>query len=260
MPMASRAFAVRGTWPHPPIMRIALLDADLPQARRIAKALALADHSCGLFNACLPLLRALQRDGFDALIAACVSEADARALLASTRALQPALPVILMLARARHLVGCLHAGADDCIIQPVRADELLARTDALLRRVGLGRSRADKIETFDGYAFDATRLQVVANDGAAVQLTPKEFRFALLLFRNRSRPVSREHILAAVWGRDTRKPSRTVDTHASRLRVKLRLSPERGYRLLPLYGHGYCLEFVPAPRHALAYLGPHCAL
>jgi DNA-binding response OmpR family regulator len=240
-------------------MRIALLDLDLPQARRIAKALALADHSCGMFHGCVSLLRALQRDGFDTLIAACVSEADARALLASTRALQPTLPVILMLARARHLVGCLHAGADDCVIQPVRADELLARTDALLRRAGLGRSRTAKVETFDGYAFDAARLEVVADDGAAVQLTPKEFRFALLLFRNRSRPVSREQILAAVWGRDTGKPTRTVDTHASRLRVKLRLSPERGYRLMPLYGHGYCLELMPDPRHAIPPPGPHGA-
>ena len=81
--------------------------------------------------------------------------------------------------------------------------------------------------------------------GAAVDLTQKEFELAWFLFQNVGRLLSREHIQEAVWGRRMlASSSRSMDTHLSRLRIKLDLRPETGIVLTPVYNFGYRLEQV----------------
>jgi DNA-binding response OmpR family regulator len=98
-------------------------------------------------------------------------------------------------------------------------------------------------EVFGEYEFEpgAKRVHVRGN---AVTLTHKEFELALLLFKHLSRPLSRSHILDAIWKQAAAIPSRTMDTHVSMLRSKLGLRPENGYRLMPIYGYGYRLERI----------------
>jgi DNA-binding response OmpR family regulator len=116
---------------------------------------------------------------------------------------------------------------------------LLARVNALLRRAWPD-SAAESL-AFPPYRFDAAEARASVN-GEDVVLTQKEFAIALFLFRHTGRLVSRGHLFEAVWGRDAELSSRTVDTHVSRVRNKLRLRPENGYRLVPVYSFGYRLE------------------
>jgi DNA-binding response OmpR family regulator len=75
-----------------------------------------------------------------------------------------------------------------------------------------------------------------------VELTQKEFELAAFLFRNVGRMLSRGHILESVWGHGPELTTRTVDTHISRVRTKLELNPDHGWRLSAIYHFGYRLE------------------
>ena len=74
---------------------------------------------------------------------------------------------------------------------------------------------------------------------ALIVVGPKDLP---VLFRNIGRLLSRGHMLEAVWGRTANLATRTVDTHVSRVRSKLNLRPESGFRLVPTYNYGYRLE------------------
>ena len=99
------------------------------------------------------------------------------------------------------------------------------------------------------FEIDLDRRSVL-RAGKAVELTQKDFDLAVFLFRNVGNLVSRGHILESVWGRSPDLNTRTVDTHVSRLRAKLGLVPENGWRLSAVYQHGYRLETVAAPETA----------
>ena len=126
---------------------------------------------------------------------------------------------------------------DACIV-----DLMLPGMDgkALVRRAGLGDVHGTVFE-YDRFRFDLQR-QTVQDSGRLVELTQKEFQLALLFLNNIGKPLSRGHIREAVWGRDSEVPSRTMDTHVSRVRSKLTLRPESGYLLAPVYSYGYRLE------------------
>ena len=73
-------------------------------------------------------------------------------------------------------------------------------------------------------------------------LTIKEFDLSLFLFKHLGQLLSRGHILESIWGRSPELNTRTVDTHMSRIRNKLELSQESGFKLSSVYFYGYRLE------------------
>jgi two-component system, OmpR family, response regulator len=228
-------------------MRIALIEPDLQHARIVDRLVFANGHVCQHFVASTPFLQSARANFFDLLITEnWAGDHCAEDVIPRARNILPDLPVIVMLEAPREsqIVSALHAGADDCLGKPVRGPEMLARIHALMRRAGLRRPSNRRREVIGGYSFDAARFSVAFRDRTVV-LTPKEFRLALLLFNNLTRPVSRVHILEAVWSRGRDVPSRTIDTHVSRVRSKLELRPELGYCLTPLYGYGYQLDPIP---------------
>jgi DNA-binding response OmpR family regulator len=153
------------------------------------------------------------------------------------------VPVVFCTARTdeEDASDILRMGADDYIPKPVRYMEFMARVHALLRR----RKPRQSLLQFGNIEIDleGRRIRLA---GADVDLTQREFELAVILLRNVGRVLSREELLAGVWAREADVDTRTVDTHASRLRKKLGLAGESGLMLSSVYGQGYRLDTVQA--------------
>lgn len=160
------------------------------------------------------------------------------------------VPVVMLTSRTgdADVIEGLESGADDYIAKPIDGQVLLARVNAIGRRSYPGEPRGER-ERFGDYEFDAAS-ETVSFRGERVVLTAKEFSLALILFRNLTRSMSRAYLLESIWGRNPDLPTRTLDSHVSKIRSKLGLRPERGFRLTPIYSYGYRLEAVGAPAEA----------
>ncbi|MBX3690890.1 response regulator transcription factor [Dokdonella sp.] len=154
------------------------------------------------------------------------------------------LPIIFLTARGAEadIVRGLEVGGDDYLVKPPRRAELLARVSAVLRRHGGDDGGRDSLDVAP-YAIDFKRRRI-AFAGNEVELTQREFDLATFLFRRHGRIVSRDALLENVWNLTASVSTRTVDTHVSRLRKKLELNGEHGWRLAAIYQHGYRLEPV----------------
>lgn len=227
-------------------MRIAVLDDDRSQSDLVCQVLTSAGHTCHAFDSGKEMLNQLRRESYDMLIIHWqIPNVSGAEVIRWARERLPAnLPVLFMTSRSSEddIIAGLAAGADDYMIKPIRRGELVARVQALLRRAYPTQNAVEQIK-FGQYIFE-TRTGRLTMDGKPVELTQKEFDLALLFFRNIGRPLSRAYILEAVWARDVEIPSRTMDTHVSRVRSKLHLRPDHGFRLAPVYSYGYRLEQI----------------
>lgn len=226
-------------------MKIAVLDDDQVQLQAIAQVVENAGFRVTTFSRGQALISALRRDTFDLLILDWnLPDRSGLEILTWARSnLTPPPPMLLVTSRAddEDVVTGLNAGADDYLLKPLSSAVLEARVRALLRRAYDKPHSTGDLETIDDLVFNASTT-TITRSGQPITLTPKEFALARLLFRNLHRALSRTYLLATIWGNDPGLNSRSLDMHISRVRSKLSLRPQQGYRLTPVYSYGYRLE------------------
>jgi DNA-binding response OmpR family regulator len=164
-------------------------------------------------------------------------------VLQELRRQHSSVPVIILTARGTEddRVGGLRMGADDYMVKPFSARELLARVEAVLRR-SRGRPAEVLAVRLGRGTIDLARREVCWPGGARVELSETEAAILGLLATNRQRAVSREELLSRVWGIEPQGlETRTVDMHVARLRTKLRDPSGRPgpEAILTVRAHGY---------------------
>ncbi len=229
-------------------MRIALLEDDPAQTELMQSWLSEAGHHCHDYATGEALRTALGHDTYDLLIVDWnLPDTSGIEVVRWVRGeLDWDIPVLFITSRDREedIVTALNAGADDYMTKPPKQGETLARLQALGRRGNVQESQVD-LQEFPPYVINRAQRQLLV-DGEPVELTHKEFELVVLLFHNIGRLLSRSYMMETIWGTSVELNTRTVDTHVSRVRNKLGLRPERGWRLSAVYHHGYRLEQVDA--------------
>ena len=234
-------------------MRIALLEDDRELARLFQLWLEAADHSCTLFPTGQSFIKAATHDSFDLLLLDwMLPDINGDEVLKWVRShIDWHIPVIFVTVRdeEKDIVYALENGADDYLVKPVKTLELQARIMAVCRRSKINPAEKEILQ-IGGYTLNSSDRKLSRN-GVPIKLTNKEFELAAFLFRNAGRLLSRNHILDSVWGRGPGLNTRTVDTHASRIRNKLDLSGKFGLALKAVYHYGYRLENPSADNNSM---------
>jgi DNA-binding response OmpR family regulator len=167
-------------------------------------------------------------------------------VLREVRASHPQLPVILLTARGAEedRVRGLKLGADDYVVKPFSASELLARVEAVLRRSAERPRRPRDLRTLrlSDRAVDLELGEILLVGGEKRRLSELEASILRYLVAHRGRPIDRRELLQRVWGGNAREmETRTIDMHVRRLREKLERDPARPRYLVTLRSRGYML-------------------
>ena len=131
-------------------------------------------------------------------------------------------PIIMLTAKGETFDKVLgfELGADDYVVKPFDAKEVMARVKAVLRRSGAGADTAVKEVHYDKLTINLTNYELIV-DGKRIDTPPKELELIYHLASNPNRVFTRDQLLDEVWGFDYYGDSRTVDVHVKRLRAKL---------------------------------------
>lgn len=151
-------------------------------------------------------------------------------------------PIIMLTAKGETFdkVLGLELGADDYVVKPFDAKEVVARIKAVLRRSGGGTSETFKEVRFDNLVINLTNYELKVK-GEPVDTPPKELELIYHLASNPNRVFTRDQLLDEVWGFDYYGDSRTVDVHVKRLREKLEGVSDK-WALKTVWGVGYKFE------------------
>lgn len=159
------------------------------------------------------------------------------------------VPIIMLSAKGEvfdKVLG-LKIGADDYMIKPFDSNELVARVQAILRRVGQSEEKQGNAPveepgervTYDGLTVNLTSYSVVY-DGVPIEMPPKELELLYFLASNPNQVFTREQLLDKIWGYDYIGDTRTVDVHVKRVREKIK--DGANWNIATVWGIGYKFE------------------
>ncbi|MCM2674123.1 response regulator transcription factor [Alkalicoccobacillus plakortidis] len=149
------------------------------------------------------------------------------------------IPVVMLTAKSSEddRIRGLKLGADDYVIKPFSPRELMARVEAVLRRMHVGQTNLHTIEIAE-LLIDKNGRKVFVDD-QVVNLTRKEYDLLVFLYESSGKVFTRDHLLVRLWDVDHNKTARTVDTHIKTLRLKLQSA---GRFIQTVWGVGYKFE------------------
>lgn len=151
-------------------------------------------------------------------------------------------PIIMLTAKGEvfdKVLG-LELGADDYVVKPFESKEVVARINAVLRRIGKTGDTAKKEVHFENLSINLTNYELKVR-GEQIDTPPKEMELIYHLASNPNRVFTRDQLLDEVWGFDYYGDSRTVDVHVKRLREKLEGVSDK-WALKTVWGVGYKFE------------------
>ena len=227
-----------------PLARVLVVEDDSAIRRGVRDALEFAGYSV--------LEAADGKEGFEVASAAAIDmvlldiympKRDGLSVLEELRRVRPTLPVIFLTAKgeAEDRVRGLRLGADDYMVKPFNAGELLARVEAVLRRSAERPKLVRRLE-LEGRVIDFERREVAFADGRRVVLAQREAELLEYLAANPGRAISRDELLQRVWGVDPRGvQTRTVDMAIARLREQLGDDSAQPRMVVTVRGKGYML-------------------
>ena len=157
------------------------------------------------------------------------------------RAAEVSTPIIILSAVGDEIdkVLLLEIGADDYVVKPFGARELIARIRAVLRR---STAETRKIMHVGDIEIDLER-RVVSRGTEEIKLAPAEYNLLAFFLHHPDRPLTRDMILSSVWGYSCMSNTRTVDAHVLKLRQKLESDPNIPRHIVTVHGVGY--RFLP---------------
>ena len=156
------------------------------------------------------------------------------------RAAGTKIGIIMLTARTQEMdkVTGLMTGADDYVTKPFSPAELTARIDALFRRLGGNKPVVSELLNQGPFVMN-TRNHTLEKNGNRIRLTQVEYAIMKLFMENPGRALSREDILATVWGREYEGELKIVDVNIRRLRIKVEDDATTPTYITTVWGYGY---------------------
>jgi len=229
---------------------IAIVGSQPLAVNRVRRCVEARGHTATLFSTAGALRFTARRSLLGMIVFAVDAEEESPAacIRAARIAVGPNIPILVATDQAgiESEEAWFESPLNEFIVKPYTPKELSARIHASLLRAGFYSQKAEQV--FGPYRFLSQELAVELR-GSPIKLTPKLFNLALFFFRHSGLLITRADLQAAIWPRGGDGLSRTIDTHISIVRRRLKMNAANGYVLRAVYGSGYRLEDVLPEAH-----------